>query len=60
MQSTPARMHARMPGVAVRVRRDLEAGAVRFVDDRRELLVGVLLRARERRCATSRRPTRRS
>ena len=47
MQSTPARMHARMPGVAVRVRRDLEPGAVRFVDDRVELFVGVLLRARE-------------
>ena len=34
-------------GVAVRVRGDLEAGAVRFVDDRRELFVGVLLRAGE-------------
>ena len=34
-------------GVAVRVRGDLDAGAVRFVDDRLELLVGVLLRARE-------------
>ena len=47
MQSTPARMHARIAGVAVRVRGDLEPGAVRLVDDRRELLVGVLLRARE-------------
>ena len=44
-------------GVAVGVRGDLDAGAVRLVDDRLELLVGVLLRARERRCATSRRPT---
>ena len=34
-------------GVAVRVRRDLEPGAMRFVDDRRELFVGVLLRTRE-------------
>ena len=34
-------------GVTVRVGRDLEPGAVRLVDDRRELLVGVLLRARE-------------
>ena len=34
-------------GVAVRVRGDLEPGAVRLVDDRRELLVGVLLRAGE-------------
>ena len=38
--------------VAVRVRRDLEPGAVRFVGDRPQLLVGVLLRAGRARCAT--------
>ena len=44
--------------VAVRVRRDLEPGAVRLVGDRRELLVASTAARRPGRCATSRRPTR--
>ena len=60
MQSTPARMQAWIAGVADGVGGDPDAGAVRLVGDRRELLVGVLLRARGRCCATSRHPTRRS
>ena len=44
-------------GVAGRVRGDPDAGAVRLVGDRLELLVGVLLRARRACCATSRHPT---
>ena len=47
MQSTPGADARPDAGVAVRVGRDLEPGAVRLVDDRRELFVGVLLRARE-------------
>ena len=46
MQSMPARMQARMAAVAGGVGGDPDAGAVRLVDDRLELLVGVLLRAR--------------
>ena len=45
MQSMPARMQARMRAVADRMRGDPDAGPVRLVGDRRELLVGVLLRA---------------
>ena len=45
MQSTPARMQRPDAGVAVGVRGHLDAGAVRLVDDGRELLVGVLLGA---------------
>ena len=43
MQSMPARMHAWIGGVADGVRGHPDAGAVRLVGDRRELLVGVLL-----------------
>ena len=47
MQSTPARMHAVDACIAVCVRGDPDAGAMGFVDDRCELFVRVLLRARE-------------
>ena len=45
MQSMPARMHAWTARVADGVRGHADAGAVRLVGDRLELLVGVLLRA---------------
>ena len=47
LDAVDARADARSDtGVAVRMRRDLDPGPMRFVDDGRELLVRVLLRAR--------------
>ena len=52
MQSMPARMQAADGGVADGMGSHPQAGAVGLVGDRRELLVGVLLRIRDRCCAT--------
>ena len=59
MQSMPASIAARIAGVAVHVRRDLQPGAVGLVGDGRELFVGVLLRARRTGVRHDAVPTRR-